>query len=56
MRPWPDAYITLNIPVSALAAIWPVDITWTVTGQPWLLPLCRDTLTSATTCTRVRLS
>ena len=34
-------WTTLDIPVSALAAVWPVDITWSVAGQLWLLPLCR---------------
>jgi hypothetical protein len=37
----PSDWATLDIPVRALAAIWPVDITWSVAGQPWLLPLCR---------------
>lgn len=37
----PSDWATLDIPVRALAAIWPVDITWSVEGQPWLLPLCR---------------
>jgi hypothetical protein len=37
----PSDWATLDIPVRALAAVWPVDVTWSVGGQPWLLPLCR---------------
>ena len=37
----PSDWITLFVPVDALAAIWPVDMTWAVAGQPWLLSLCR---------------
>jgi hypothetical protein len=37
----PSDWLTLAMPVRALSAIWQVDITWPVTGQPWLPPLCR---------------
>lgn len=37
----PSDWLTLGIPVRALAVTRPVDNSWSVESQPWLLPLCR---------------
>ena len=36
----PSDWITLDIPASALAAVWPVNNTWSIAENSWLLPLC----------------
>lgn len=37
----PSDWLTLDIPVRALAARWPVDNSWSVATQPWLVQFCR---------------
>lgn len=37
----PSDWLTLDVPVRALATLWPVDDSWSVASQPWLVQLCR---------------
>lgn len=36
----PSDWLTLGMPVRVLAALWPVDESWSVASQPWLVQLC----------------
>jgi len=36
----PSDWLTLGVPVRVLAALWPVDNSWSVASQPWLVNLC----------------